>query len=158
MVPLDSVIFATTCGVTYSPPAASVANIVACSSTVSEPVPSASPTSPTLACRPDSLVLTPNALAMLTVAWVPARWMRSSKAGSDDSAAALVTLSGPEFSPGMLTRNQLGGQVVVFVDSVLGWESGGTHIGSIPFRTLSWTFMPSFTAVASTYGLNEEPT
>src|SRR5208282_1591473 len=88
--------------------------------------------------------------------------MRSSKAGSDDMAAATGTLSPwPEFSPAMLTGNQSGGQFVVSVDSVSrssGVESGGTHIGSIPLRVLSCTSMPSATAVASTYGLNEEPT
>ena len=76
------------------------------------------------------------------------------------AAAALVTLSGPEFSPGMLTPNQPAGQVVwSCVDELVsGMVSGGTHIGSMPFSTLFWTFMPSYTAVASTYGLNEEPT
>ena len=58
-------------------------------------------------------MFTPNALAMLTVASVPARCMRSSNAGSEDCAAAVTTLIGPMFSPGMLTGNQPAGQFVV---------------------------------------------
>ena len=41
---------------------------------------------------------------------------------------------------------------------VIGRESGGIHSGENPLSWLVWTFMPCFTAVASTYGLNEEPT
>src|SRR5215469_13665521 len=156
-----STIWAITCGVTYTPLLASVANVVACSSTVSEAMPSAMPTSPTLACRLDAFVSTPNALAMLTVARVPARCTRSSNPGSDDTAAAFGTLSLPMFSPPMLTGKKVGGQLVVRNDSsarVCADVSGGTHIGSIPLRMLFDTFMPSDTAVDSTYGLNEDPT
>src|SRR3981081_4829751 len=87
--------------------------------------------------------------------------MRSSKPGSDEMAAAFCTLSGPEFSPWMLTGNQPAGQFVVCVDSVSaidGGLSGGTHIGSIPLRMLFCTFLFSETAVASTYGFKDEPT
>src|SRR5258708_6921091 len=87
--------------------------------------------------------------------------MRSSKPGSDEIAAAFGTVSEPLFSPAMLTGKKFGGQFVVCRDSsarVCDVESGGTHIGSIPLRMLVCTFMCSCTAVASTYGLNEDPT
>jgi hypothetical protein len=41
---------------------------------------------------------------------------------------------------------------------VSGWESGGIDSGVKPSSVLVWTFMPSLTAVARMYGLNEEPT
>src|SRR5258708_8553252 len=87
--------------------------------------------------------------------------MRSSKPGSDEIAAACGTVSLPLFSPAMLTGKKLGGQLVVCNDSsarVCGVESGGTHIGSIPLMMLFDTFIHSDTAVASTYGLNDDPT
>src|SRR5215472_10004913 len=98
---------------------------------------------------------------MLIVACVPARCTRSSKPGSVDTAAPCGTLSAPMFSPPMLTGKKLGGQFLVCRDSSAcdcGVESGGTHIGSIPLRMLFDTFMPSCTAVDSTYGLNDDPT
>src|SRR5260221_9415200 len=87
--------------------------------------------------------------------------MRSSKPGSDEIAAGCGTVSLPLFSPAMLTGKKLGGQLVVCNDSsarVCGVESGGTHIGSIPLMMLFDTFIHSDTAVASTYGLNPDPT
>ncbi len=66
-----------TCGLSYMPLLASVANVLACSSTVSEAWPRAVPTSLRWVYRPEAAVSTPNDFAMLTMFWpsVPAtRW------------------------------------------------------------------------------------
>src|SRR5215471_2418572 len=72
---------ATTCAEWYVPPLAIVDSIVACSLTVSEPVPSAMPTWPTLSRSPEpsgnEAMFTPKFAAMLMMALVPARWARS---------------------------------------------------------------------------------
>ena len=80
-----------------------------------------------------------------------------------DIAVASTTLTGRLglLTSSFCTSNSAGdGQRV----GSAGWrrssaaESGGIHSGENPLSWLVWTFMPCFTAVASTYGLNEEPT
>src|SRR5262249_20439741 len=63
---LPTTIFLITCGVWYTPLLASVAIVVACSSTVSDAWPSAVPAWSSIFFRPLALVSTPKALAMLT--------------------------------------------------------------------------------------------
>ena len=83
----------------------------------------------------------------------------------DDCASAFCTLIAP---PGLLlitsppsfdTSNDSGMALAgSVVDRTSGSVSGGTYSVGLAFRMLVWTFMPSETAVASTYGLNEDPT
>ena len=71
----------TMCAWWYMPPSLMVDSMVACSLTVSEPVPSAMPTWPTRLDRFDPLgngaMLTPMFCAIWMMARVPARWARS---------------------------------------------------------------------------------
>src|SRR5579875_2325279 len=86
--------FAITCGVAYSPSAASVAIIVACSSRVSDPWPSASPDSCSNCGGEAACTSTPNALAMSITVLPPTRCHRSVYALLIDGAIAWATLTG----------------------------------------------------------------
>ena len=110
-------------------------------------------------------MLTPMLAAIWMMGPVPTRWARSVKAVFDDWASAFCTLIAP---PGLLeitsppsfdTGNEPGRALAwSVVDSTSGSVSGGTYSIGLAFRMLVWTFMPWETAVARTYGLNEDPT
>src|SRR5215469_7750681 len=130
--------------------------MVACSLTVSDPVPSAMPTWPTSWSRLDPVgylaMLTPMLAAIRMMFPVPARWARSVKAVFDDWASAFCTLIAP---PGLLeitsppsfaTWNELGRALAgSVVDSMrlYGGESCGTYSVGLAFRMLVCTFMPA---------------
>ena len=85
------------------------------------------------------------------------------KAGSEEMAAASADAEcGPVFSDASLNCSQPTVLAGFFgLDSMarsVGVQSGGIQIGEYPFRTLVCTSMPWLTAVASTYGLKDEPT
>src|ERR1035438_7148258 len=133
------VILATMCGVVYAPLLASVANVLACSSTVNDAVPSAVPTPPTPAASPDALpVLTPNALPiwMMFCPSVPAaRWYRSVYAVLSDMAEAVTTLTGPRLpSPASLATGYHSEESAgwAWLEYVSGSETGGIHSGESP--------------------------
>src|SRR5579875_45331 len=95
---------------------------------------------------------------------VPTRWARSVKAVLDDWASAFCTVVAPPRPPitsypSLCTGYAFGTALAALVaDSTIGIVSGGTHSWGLAFRMLVWTFMPWLTAVASTYGLNDDPT
>src|SRR5690348_15815804 len=109
--------------------------------------------------RPEAFTSTPSCWANFSVLRVPTRWIRSLKAEFEDSAAALAELIGPKSSPGVFSGYQPWESAgLVWLENFIGSVSGGIHSGEYPLSTLVLAFMPCWTAVASTYGLNEEPT
>ena len=117
------------------------------------------PAWPIMLDRPEAFTSTPSCWANCSVLRVPTRWIRSPKAWFEDSAAALAGLIGPKFSPGEFSSYQPWESAgLVVLENVIGSVSGGIHSGEYPLSTLVLAFMPCLTAVASTYGLNEEPT
>src|ERR1039457_6328866 len=161
VVAAPCVMVAMTCGVGYSP---MLANVLACSSTVSDAWPSALPTSSRMVPSPDASVLTPNACAIWMMFWpsVPATgWYRSVYALLSDMADAVTPLTPPRLpSPASLATSyhweELAG--CFWLANVSGCATGGIHSGELPFSVLVWTSMPCDRARASTYGLNEDPT
>ena len=96
---------------------------------------------------------------------VVARWARSVKAVLDDWASAFCTVVAPPAPPIVSYPSLCTGYAPGIALAALVAEStsrgrcpAGPTAGGLAFRMLVLTFMPSFTAVASTYGLNDEPT
>src|SRR5260370_18373767 len=132
--------------------------------TVSAPVPSAMPTWPTRAERPEpagkDAMFTPICWAMLLMFFVPTRCARSVNAVLEEMANAFCTGCGPwPMWSSLLNLNDIGAAFALSeVDKTIGMESGGTYSGLSVFRILVFAFIPSMTAWASTYGLNDDPT
>jgi hypothetical protein len=164
-----------------------VASICVCSLTVSEDSPSATAGTWWMSLvRPEPagyvLMLTPKFTAIWTVLVVVARCSRSVKAVFEDCASAFCTLvserlspfgptgvpmaSPPSFSilsaPGSLQPVLCPGSSYtaagIASEYDIGSVSPDTQRNSLEFSMLFETFMPSDTAVASTYGLNDDPT